>query len=80
MFWPWKSTSPSARAVGTSSFMRLKERSMVLLPQPDGPMMAVIFWLDLQVDVLDGPKVTVVDAQIVAPRWHILPLVAVRIR
>jgi hypothetical protein len=33
-----------ARA-GTRSFIRLKLRSSVLLPQPDGPMMAVIaFW------------------------------------
>ncbi len=24
--------------------MRLNERSTVLFPQPDGPMMAVIFW------------------------------------
>ena len=36
--------SPSVRAEGTSSFIRLNERSIVLLPQPDGPMMAVIFW------------------------------------
>ena len=29
-------------AVSTRSFMRLNERSSVLLPQPDGPMRAVI--------------------------------------
>ena len=27
---------------GISSFMRLKQRMSVLLPQPDGPMMAVM--------------------------------------
>ena len=30
------------RALSTRSFIRLKERSSVLLPQPDGPMRAVI--------------------------------------
>jgi hypothetical protein len=29
--------------LGTRSFMRLKARSTVLLPQPDGPISAVIF-------------------------------------
>ena len=28
------------RAAGTRSFMRLRQRSSVLLPQPDGPMKA----------------------------------------
>ena len=38
------------------SFMRLKQRSTVLLPQPDGPISAVIFWrLDVQVDVPRRP-------------------------
>ena len=37
-------TRPVTDAVGTRSFMRLKLRSRVLLPQPEGPMMAVI-WL-----------------------------------
>ena len=32
---------PSIRADGTRSFIRLKHRSTVLLPHPDGPMMAV---------------------------------------
>src|SRR5205807_2703091 len=31
------------RAPGTSSCIRLMQRSTVLLPQPDGPMMAVTF-------------------------------------
>src|SRR5690606_1721790 len=39
-FCPWKIASPSIRAPGTRSFMRLKQRSSVLLPQPDGPMNA----------------------------------------
>ena len=53
------------RAVGTSSFMRLKARSIVLLPQPEGPIIAVIFCrCDVQIDVLNGAKVAVVHAQI----------------
>ena len=36
------STLPVARELGTRSYMRLKTRRRVLLPQPDGPMMAVI--------------------------------------
>src|SRR3989441_3407966 len=34
-------TSPATLASGVSSCMRLRQRSSVLLPQPDGPMMAV---------------------------------------
>src|SRR6476661_8168317 len=41
MFWPWKSTSPSTRASGTVSCIRLRQRSSVDLPHPDGPMIAV---------------------------------------
>ena len=33
---------PSTRAPGMRSFIRLKQRSTVVLPQPDGPMNAVI--------------------------------------
>ena len=33
---------PSTRADSMRSFMRLKQRSTVVLPQPDGPMKAVI--------------------------------------
>src|SRR5213595_1526880 len=35
------STSPSTLAPAVSSCMRLRQRSRVLLPQPDGPMIAV---------------------------------------
>ena len=35
------STLPSERAPGISSCMRLTHRTMVDLPQPDGPMIAV---------------------------------------
>ncbi len=35
---------PSIRAPGIRSFIRLKQRSSVLLPQPEGPISAVI-WL-----------------------------------
>src|SRR5450432_1962463 len=38
---PSSSTSPSTRAVGTVSCMRLRQRRKVDLPQPDGPMIAV---------------------------------------
>src|SRR5436309_8761951 len=34
-------TSPSTLAPGVNSCMRFKQRSSVLLPQPDGPMIAV---------------------------------------
>src|SRR3954471_20810845 len=34
-------TSPSARACGATSCMRLRQRMSVLFPQPDGPMMAI---------------------------------------
>ena len=45
MFWPRNMTRPVTDAVGIRSFIRLKLRSRVLLPQPEGPMMAVIFRL-----------------------------------
>src|SRR5690349_6405558 len=38
---PLKRTSPSTRAPGTVSCMRLRHRSSVDLPHPDGPMIAV---------------------------------------
>src|SRR5436305_1324585 len=38
---PSNRTSPSTRAPGTVSCMRLRQRSSVDLPQPDGPMIAV---------------------------------------
>src|ERR1700742_1933220 len=38
---PPKRTSPSTRAPGAVSCMRLRQRSSVDLPQPDGPMIAV---------------------------------------
>src|SRR5262249_37362658 len=41
MFSPSSRISPSTRAPGTRSFIRLKQRRIVLLPQPDGPMHAV---------------------------------------
>jgi hypothetical protein len=40
-FSPSSTISPSARCSGYSSYMRLKVRSSVDLPQPDGPMKAV---------------------------------------
>ena len=38
---PSSSTLPSTRAPGITSCIRLRERSTVDLPQPDGPMIAV---------------------------------------
>jgi hypothetical protein len=43
-FSPSSMISPSARCSGYSSYMRLKVRSSVDLPQPDGPMKAVTFF------------------------------------
>src|SRR5512135_4491 len=42
MSWPSNRRSPSIRQPGIRSFMRLKQRSSVLLPQPEGPIKAVI--------------------------------------
>ena len=36
--------SPSARAPGISSCMRLMQRTSVDLPQPDGPIIAVTWF------------------------------------
>src|SRR5262245_15195920 len=41
MFRLSRSTSPATRAPGTVSCIRFRQRKNVLLPQPDGPMMAV---------------------------------------
>ena len=42
--WPWYVILPATRAPGIRSFIRLSERRMVLLPQPDGPIIAVIWF------------------------------------
>src|SRR5512135_210597 len=42
MSWPSNRSSPSIRQPEIRSFMRLKQRSSVLLPQPEGPIRAVI--------------------------------------
>ena len=36
--------APSVRKFGTTSFIRFRQRMNVLLPQPEGPMIAVT-WL-----------------------------------
>src|SRR6476659_3634691 len=41
MFRPWNITVPSTRASGMVSCIRLRQRSSVDLPHPDGPMIAV---------------------------------------
>ena len=45
--------------------MRLKLRSTVLLPHPDGPIMAVILLRSTAiVDIANGKKIPVIDVQI----------------
>src|SRR2546421_9346804 len=44
MFSPSSTTLPSARALGMSSWSRLRQRTSVDLPHPDGPISAVT-WL-----------------------------------
>ena len=45
--------------------MRLKQRSRVDLPQPDGPMNAVMRFFGMSmVDVADGPEVAVVGVEV----------------
>jgi hypothetical protein len=45
--------------------MRLKVRSSVLLPQPDGPMKAVTLLLgDVEVDVLQRVEAAVVEVEV----------------
>ncbi len=41
---PSSVTVPSARAPGTTSCIRFKQRTKVDLPQPDGPMIAVTWF------------------------------------
>ena len=53
MFSPSSSTSPVARCPGYSAYMRLSTRSSVDLPQPEGPMKAVMLPVrEREVDVL----------------------------
>ena len=56
---------PSMWAPGMRSFIRLRQRRTVVLPQPDGPMKAVI-WLacDLEVDVAYGTELAVEDVEV----------------
>ena len=42
MFWSSMVSRPSTRAFGSTSCMRLMDRRNVDLPQPDGPIRAVI--------------------------------------
>ena len=41
----WYLIVPVCRKLGLRSFIRLKQRMYVLLPQPDGPMIAVTRFL-----------------------------------
>src|SRR5271157_1250948 len=49
MLSPSRRTSPSIRALGTKSFIRLKHRIKVLLPQPEGPISAVILFRGMSI-------------------------------
>ena len=61
------STSPSARAPGISSCMRLMQRTSVDLPQPDGPMIAVTLLARKSRSMpLTGCVVAVEGAQVLA--------------
>ena len=45
--------------------MRLKQRSTVVLPQPDGPMSAVMWLVGIgKRHVADGPEIAVVDVEV----------------
>ena len=58
--------SPVIRQFSTRSFMRLSERSSVDLPQPDGPMNAVIsFSLISRLISCRGVKIAVMQIHIV---------------
>ena len=48
-----------------TSFIRLRQRSTVVLPQPDGPMNAVIsFFAEHEVHVANGTERAVVDLEV----------------
>jgi hypothetical protein len=52
MFWSSMVSRPSIRAFGSTSCMRLIERRNVDLPQPDGPISAVIVFGSTVIDTL----------------------------
>ena len=45
-------TLPSTRADGIRSFIRLRQRIRVLLPQPEGPIRAVIWLREISIETL----------------------------
>src|SRR6267378_1121212 len=57
---PSSSTRPVTHPPTDSSCIRLRHRSRVLLPHPDGPMMAVTVWagnrIDTSVSTVRGPN------------------------
>src|SRR5262249_29222225 len=59
---PSNRTSPSMRAPWIRSFIRLKQRIRVLLPQPEGPIRAVIWFRGMSMvmsrSARDGPYQT----------------------
>jgi hypothetical protein len=61
-------TTPSARAMGFVSCMRFRQRTNVLLPQPDGPISAVA-WLagHGEIDIPQRLGLAVPSVQILDP-------------
>src|SRR5438477_288128 len=51
MSWPSSRIWPSTRVPGMVSFMRFRQRRKVDLPQPDGPMSAVICWALISIEI-----------------------------
>ena len=52
MFWSSMVSRPSIRAFGSTSCMRLIDRRNVDLPQPDGPIRAVIVFGSTVIETL----------------------------
>jgi hypothetical protein len=64
----WSMILPSYRVLGYRSCIRLKQRSSVDLPHPDGPISAVIFVLvQRHVDPVQRMNRSVVEARGPAP-------------
>src|SRR4030095_5858492 len=72
MSWPSSVTDPATRAVGTVSCIRLRQRSNVDFPQPDGPMIAVT---SRSRNVIETPRMTST-----APKNALSPVASSRTR
>ena len=56
MSWPSMVTAPSTREPGTMSFIRLRVRRKVDLPQPDGPMSAVTSFGRIRTEICSSTR------------------------